>query len=70
MESSTLTLQVVCFDAFPFVFFKIFEHVRGSGTVDKIKKYRRDSTSGAFTDLGRRDLTQPPASVNPDGRGR
>ena len=48
----------------------IFEQLRGSGTVDKIKKYRRDSPSGDFTDLGRRDLPQPPASVNPDGRGR
>ena len=56
--------------SFVFRLFDIFKHLRGSGTVDKIKKYRRDSPSGAFTDLGRRDLPQPPASVNPDGRGR
>ena len=48
----------------------IFEQLRGSGTVDKIKKYCRDSPSGDFTDLGRRDVPQPTASVNPDGRGR
>ena len=45
MESYTLTLQVVCFNAFSFRF-QIFEHLRGSGTVDKIKKYRGDSPSG------------------------
>ena len=38
--------------------------------VDKIKKYRRDSPSGVFTDLGRRDSSQPSASANPDGGGR
>ena len=48
--------------------FDISKHHRGSGTVDKIKKYRRDSPSGVFTDLGRRDLPQSMASVNPDGR--
>ena len=32
--------------------------------VDKIKKYRRDSPSGVFAHLGRRDLPQPTASVN------
>ena len=39
-------------------------------SVDKIKKYRRDSPSGDFTDLGRQDLPQPTALVNPNGRGQ
>ena len=50
--------------------FDIFLHLRGSGMVDKIKKYRRDSPSGVFTDLGHWDLPQPTASVNPNGGGR
>ena len=39
----------------PFVFkpFDIFKHHKGLGTVDKIKKYRRDSPSVMFTHLGR-----------------
>ena len=41
----------------------------GSGMVDKIKKYRRDSPSGVLTAFGRWDLPQPTASVNPDSRG-
>ena len=48
----------------------IFEQLRGSGMVDKIKKYRRDSPLGVFTDLGRRDVPQPMASAHPDGLGQ
>ena len=53
----------------PFVlmFCHAFKHHRRSETVDKIKKYCQDSPSGVFTDLGRRDSTQPSASANPDG---
>ena len=38
-------IVLVCFD--------IFKHHKGSGTVDKIKKYRRDGPSGIFIQLGR-----------------
>ena len=50
--------------------FNIFKHHRGSGTADKIKKYRWDSPSGVFTNLGRRDSAKPKAEANPDGQGR
>ena len=56
--------------SFVFKLFDISKHLRGSGTADKIKKFRRDSPSGVFTDLGRWDLRQLTASVNPNGRGR
>ena len=56
--------------SFVFKLFDIFKHLRGSGTVDKIKKFRRDSPSGVFTDLGRRYLPQPTASADTDGPGR
>ena len=52
--------------SFVFKLFDIFKHLRGSGTVDKIKK----TPSGVVTDLGHRDSLQPSASANPDGRGR
>ena len=45
--------------------FDIFKHLRGSGTVDKIKKYRRDSPLGVFTDLGRRDSPKPQSVKTP-----
>ena len=54
-------------------FFKVFEkfkHLRGLKSVGKIKKYRQDIPSGDFTDVGRWDLPQPTASVNPNGRSR
>ena len=56
----------------PFVlmFYHAFKHLRRSVSVDKIKKYHRDSPSGVFTDLGLRDSSQPRASANPDGRCR
>ena len=50
---------LVCFD--------IFKHFRGSGTVDKIKKYRRDIPRDSFTHLGRRDAPHPTGSGHPDG---
>ena len=46
--------------------FDILWYRRGSGTVDKIKKYRRDSPSGVFTHLARRELRRPTGSVIPD----
>ena len=55
-------IVLVCLD--------IFKHHKGSGTVDKIKKYHQDSPSGDFTDLGHWDLPQPMASVNANGRSR
>ena len=51
-------------------FFDIFKHLRGLKSVDKIKKYLRDSPSGVFTDLGRRDSPHPTGSVNPICRSR
>ena len=53
LQASRAYIVLKCFD--------IFKHHRRPGTVDKIKKYCRDSPSGVFTDLG---------SVHPDGRGR
>ena len=47
----------------------IFKHLRGSETVDKIKKYRRDISRDSFTHRGRRDAPHPTGSGHPDGRG-
>ena len=46
--------------------FELFEHIRGPGTVDKIKKYRGDRPSGIFTHQGRR-LLMAVVSKNPRG---
>ena len=45
----------------PFVFklFDIFKHLRGSGTVDKIKKFRRDVPREFFSDRDRLDSRRP-----------
>ena len=45
--------------------FDIFKHLRGSGTVDKIKKYRRDSPLGVFTDLRLRRIPTPRSVKTP-----
>ena len=37
--------------------------------VDTMKKYRRDSPSGVFTHLDRRDAPHPMGSGHPEGHG-
>ena len=56
-RSGVRCIVLVCSD--------IFKHLRGLGRVDKIRKYRRDSPSGVFTDLGHRSVKTP--SENPRG---
>ena len=50
--------------------FDIFKHHRRSGMLDKYTKLLWVTPSGDFTDLGRRDLPQPMASLNPNGCSR
>ena len=51
--------------SFVFKLFDIFQHLRGSGTVDKIKKYRRDIPSGVFTDLRRPRSVKTSSEIPP-----
>ena len=49
--------------SFVFKLFDISKHLRGSGTVDKIKKYRRDNSRECSLTLAVSKLPQPSGSV-------